>query len=194
MIALALLVVSCAKKTDNAAKTTDSTSMAKPAMSPVERGKYLVTAVAGCGDCHTPFKMGPHGPEPDMSRMLSGHPEGMKMPPAPKMQMPWMASIAATFTCFSGPFGTSYAKNLTPDTSGLGKWDEATFLLAIKNGKHIGTGRPIMPPMPWMVFKNMTDDDLKAIFAYLKTIPPVKNNVPEYEPPAGGPPMAGGKH
>ncbi len=175
---IAASIISC-NKTDSTKTgvSNDSTTKAT-VMSTVERGKYLVTAVAGCGDCHTPWKMGERGPEPDMSRMLSGSPEGMIMK-QPKLDMPWMAAISATFTAFSTPVGIAYSKNLTPDTSGIGKWDETMFILALRNGKHLGNGRPIMPPMPWQNFKNMTDDDLKAIWAYLRSIPPIKNNVPE---------------
>ncbi len=79
----------------------------------------------GCGDCHTPWKMGANGPEPDMTRMLSGHPESMVLPPAPAPSGPWMASLAATMTAWSGPWGVSYTANLTPDPeTGLGKWTE----------------------------------------------------------------------
>src|SRR5438132_11484449 len=90
-VAIAGILGGCNKtKTEGDRKTGDSTKASTASMSPAERGKYLVTAVAGCGDCHTPWKMGPMGPEPDMSRMLSGHPAEMKMPPPPKMAMPWM--------------------------------------------------------------------------------------------------------
>jgi mono/diheme cytochrome c family protein len=64
---------------------------------PVERGEYLVTVLA-CGDCHTPMKMGPAGPEPDLTRLLSGHPEGMTMPPVPALPEPWLWVGAATNT------------------------------------------------------------------------------------------------
>lgn len=171
----------CGKKAEQASAVTTPESIAPtaaPAMSAAERGKYLVT-VAGCNDCHTPWKMGEHGPEPDMTRMLSGHPENMPLPPAPKAVGPWMVSAAATMTAWAGPWGVSYTANLTPDSTGLGKWDETTFMLALRNGKHIGNGRPILPPMPWQGFSKMTDDDLKAIFAFLKTIPPIRNKVPE---------------
>src|SRR6188768_1098535 len=61
----------------------------------VQRGAYLVGAM-GCNDCHTPWKLGPKGPEPDMSRALSGHPEDMKMPPAPALPPgPWIGVIGA---------------------------------------------------------------------------------------------------
>jgi Cytochrome c len=149
-----------------------------PTVSPVERGKYLVST-SGCHDCHTPAKMGPNGPEPDMERMLSGHPETLKIDKPAKLEGPWMAAVNATFTAWSGPWGMSYTANLTPDESGLAAWTEQTFLKAIRSGKHMGVSRPILPPMPWPVYQNMTDEDLKAIFAYLKTIPKVRNHVPE---------------
>ncbi len=156
----------------------------------VERGKYLVTVMV-CNDCHTPMKMGPKGPEPDMSRMLSGHPEQMKMPPPPNPVGPWIASIAATNTAFAGPWGVSYTTNLTPDkNTGLGIWTEDMFLKAMKTGKHMGTSREIQPPMPWPWFGKATDEDLKAIFAYLQSIPAIANHVPDWEPPAPVPPPA----
>ncbi len=152
---------------------------AAPKMSPVERGKYIVDA-GGCHDCHTPTKMGPNGPEPDMSRMLSGHPENVKVDKPPKLEGPWMAAVSNTFTAWAGPWGISYTANLTPDqNTGLGIWTEDMFIRAIREGKHMGTSRPILPPMPWPAFKNYSDEDLKAIFAYLKTIPPVANHVPD---------------
>jgi len=59
------------------------------------------------------------------------------------------------------------------------------FVNAMRQGKHMGTSRPIQPPMPWQWYRNFNDDDLKAIFAYLKTVPPIVNHVPDYQPPAG---------
>ena len=151
----------------------------------IARGKYLVT-IGGCNDCHTPWKMGEHGPEPDMSRMLSGHPEHMEMPPGPKADMPWGATAAATMTAWSGPWGVSFTANLTPDPSGLGAWNEDIFINTMRTGKHWGQSRPILPPMPWFNYGKMTDGDLKAVFAYLQSIPPVHNNVPQPIPPGGG--------
>jgi cytochrome c553 len=189
-IAMTMSLTSCGKKEGAPGTGGDSSKMssAAAAMTPADRGRYLVTAVAGCNDCHTPWKPdGKGGAEPDMSRMLSGHPEQMPMPPGPKMDMPWMAAFGATFTAVSAPWGTVYSANLTPDsTTGLGKMTEADFIKTIRTGMMYGLNRPIMPPMPWPVFKNMTDDDLKAIYAYLRTIPAVKNKVPDYMPPAGG--------
>lgn len=149
----------------------------------VTRGRYLVT-IMGCDDCHTPMKMGPKGPEPDMSRRLSGHPAELSVPNGfaadPKG---WMWAGNGTNTAFAGPWGVSYAPNLTSDATGLGSWTEANFLKALKEGKHLGVGRPIAPPMPWPAYGRATDEDLKAVFAYLRTVPPVKNQAPEYQPP-----------
>ena len=153
----------------------------------VERGKYLVTMV-GCSDCHTPFKMGPKGPEPDMDRYLSGHPEqiGPLQAPAPKGQ--WISATSATNTAFSGPWGISYTANLTPDqNTGLGIWTEDMFLKAIRTGRHMGVSREILPPMPWPSFRNATDEDLKSIYAYLRSIKPIVNHVPDVTPPSPAP-------
>jgi mono/diheme cytochrome c family protein len=159
----------------------------KPSADKVARGKYLVTT-SGCNDCHTPWTMGANGPEPDYSRMLSGHPEKMELPPAPKPVGPWIVSAAATNTAWSGPWGVSFTANLTPDPeTGLGKWTLRNFVDTIRTGRHMGRGRPILPPMPIPMYKNFTDEDLEAIYSYLRTIPPVKNAVPEPLPPAIAP-------
>ena len=146
----------------------------------VKHGEYLVTA-GGCGDCHTPLKMGPSGPEPDMTRMLSGHPQALVMPQAPPMPPgPWMGSFAATMTAWAGPWGVSFTRNLTPDKeTGLGSWTEQNFIDTIRTGRRLGKGREILPPMPVDALKNLTDADLKATFAYLRTIPAIKNKVPD---------------
>jgi mono/diheme cytochrome c family protein len=145
----------------------------------VARGKYIVTA-GGCNDCHTPWKMGANGPEPDMSLFLSGHPSSMTLPPPPAPSGPWVMSAIATNTAWAGPWGTSFTANLTPDSeTGLGQWTEQQFIDTLRTGRHQGRGREILPPMPWPAFKNFNDADLKAIFAYLKTIPPIKNKVPD---------------
>lgn len=149
--------------------------------SSIERGRYLVT-IGGCNDCHTPWILGPKGPAPDMTRMLSGHPADLKMPPPPKLPMPWSWMGSASNSAFAGPWGVSYAINLTPDKdSGLGRWSEAEFVDALRTGKHKGEGRPILPPMPWPWYGKMTGDDLKAVFAYLRSIPPVRNQAPPAE-------------
>jgi len=145
----------------------------------IARGEYVVT-IAGCNDCHTPLKMGPKGPEPDMSRMLSGHPQQMAMPPAPKPNGPWLWSGAATNTAFAGPWGVSFARNLTPDNNtGIGIWSEEMFVNTLRSGRHWGVARPILPPMPWMNYAKMSDEDLRAVYTYLRSIKPVKNQVPD---------------
>ncbi|MGB5064869.1 MAG: c-type cytochrome [Candidatus Competibacter sp.] len=149
----------------------------------VARGAYLVTA-GGCADCHTPMKMGSKGPEPDLSRQFSGHPEQLKLSPPPKADASWVWFGSATNTAYAGPWGISYAANLTSDKeTGLGSWKENEFVQALKTGKHAGTGRPIMPPMPWPALSHLTEDDLRAMFQYLQTVPPVRNRVPDYQPP-----------
>jgi hypothetical protein len=159
---------------------------APPPMAPAERGKYIVST-AGCHDCHTPWKLGANGlPENDMTRALSGHPAGAKLPPPPKLTDAWNFTASATFTAFYGPWGISYAANLTPDpNTGTGIWTEKQFVDAIRNGKHMGeaSSRDILPPMPWPVYRNLTDDDLKAVYAYLRTVPPIANRVPDPVPP-----------
>lgn len=159
----------------------------KAAQTPVERGKYLVVAGA-CNDCHTPFKLGPQGPEPDISRMLSGHPEGMQLGPPPQLPANgWGFAGSLTNTAWAGPWGISYTANLTPDEeTGIGAWSEQNFIDAMRKGQHLGGGRPILPPMPWMWIGKLSDDDLKAVFAYLKSVKPIKNHVPDpviNEPP-----------
>lgn len=149
------------------------------------RGKYLVT-IAGCNDCHTPLKAGPNGPEPDFTRMLSGHPQDIVMPPAPALpEGPWAVTAAATNTAWSGPWGVSFTANLTPDPeTGLGRWTLRNFKDTIRSGRHQGRGRLILPPMPIPMYKHMTDEDLEAVFAFLQSIPAIRNRVPEPLPPA----------
>ena len=145
----------------------------------IARGRHLVLT-SGCHDCHTPFKLGPNGAEPDMSRQLSGHPEGMLLPPPPPPVGPWIAAVAATNTAWSGPWGISFTANLTPDDeTGLGQWTADTFVQTIRSGRHMGRGRALLPPMPVPVYQNFSDDELRAIFAYLQTSPALKNKVPE---------------
>jgi mono/diheme cytochrome c family protein len=146
----------------------------------VARGKYLVTVMV-CNDCHTPMVMGPSGPMHDMTRMLSGHPGSPALPPPPKLpEGPWNWVGSADLTAFAGPWGISYARNLTPDKeTGLGGWTEATFIQTLRTGHHMGTGRPLLPPMPWPWAGQLNDDDLKAVFAYLQSIPAVRNRVPD---------------
>lgn len=159
--------------------------------SPEKWGEHLVM-VGGCGDCHSPKKMGAHGPEEDSTLLLSGHPA--KMPP-PDVDRAAMESkgmvVTQTLTAWVGPWGISYSANITSDTTGIGMWSEEQFIYALRNGKFKGlpNSRPLLPPMPWHAIRNHTDDELKAIFAYLKSTKPIENVVP----PAA-PPLNAGKH
>jgi hypothetical protein len=81
----------------------------------------------------------------------------------------------------------SYTANLTPDAeTGLGRWTLRNFVDTIRSGRHMGRGRQILPPMPISMYKHMTDEDLEAVYTYLRTIPAVANRVPEPLPPAPG--------
>lgn len=150
----------------------------------VERGRYIVHT-SGCADCHTPMKMGPNGPEPDASMAFAGHPAGMALPPAPKLPPgPWVFVGSGTMTAWAGPWGTSYTANLTPDKeTGLGAWTEQNFLDTLRNGRHMGKGRPLLPPMPLLPMQHATDDDLKAMYAYFMSLKPIRNKVPDPLPP-----------
>ena len=153
----------------------------------VARGKYLVT-IMGCNDCHTPWKTTPRGPEPDMTRMLSGHPQEFTVTAPPgRHDGPWVWAATGTNTAFSGPWGISFTANLTPDPdTGLGKWTADIFIGALRTGRHEGQGRPILPPMPYPMIRQATDEDLRAIFSYLQSIPPIRNRVPQPIEPLEG--------
>ena len=164
----------------NPARATDAAK--------IERGAYLVRSM-GCNDCHTPWKMGPRGPEPDMTRALTGHPAGVVMPAPPRLPAgPWTWLGAETNTAFAGPWGVSFAANLTPDPeTGLGRWTEETFIATLRTGRREGKGRQLLPPMPWPMIRNLTDEDLGSVFAYLQSLAPVRNRVaaPQDPPEAG---------
>ena len=150
------------------------------APSQIERGRYLVN-IAACNDCHSP-KDKPGSMAADPARLLSGRPSTTPAPAKPAI----MGEITASgdLTAWNGPWGVSYTANLTPDpTTGLGKrYNEASFIKTIRTGKK-PEGDDLLPPMPWQVYMNMTDDDLKAVWAYLQTLKPIRNNV-KVSPPA----------
>lgn len=178
-----LWTTGCAQPKKPATQTTE----------PAKRGEYLVSTT-GCDDCHTPKTMGADGlPSPDMSRRLAGHAAGAPYPtwqPSDLSDRTALVLSDPNLTAWAGPWGVSFSANLTPDEeTGLGGWTEDAFVQAMRTGKHQGqpNGRPILPPMPWQSLANMTDDDLKAIWAYLQTITPVNNAVPTPVPPAAPP-------
>ena len=144
----------------------------------LERGAYLVK-IMGCHDCHTPLKLGPRGPEPDMSRALTGHPAEMIMPPAPALSGPWMWTGGATNTVFAGPWGVSFTANLTPDVeTGLGKWTEEMFIATMKTASTRGRAGRCSRRCRWQQLAALEDGDIKALFAYLRSLTPVRNRVP----------------
>jgi mono/diheme cytochrome c family protein len=149
------------------------------------RGEYLVR-FGGCVECHTPWKLDPKVgmPVPDMSRLLSGFPSGAPGPEGTVGQHD-IALIGPTFNSFKMPFGEVWAPNLTPDAkTGLGNWTEQEFTRALRTGRHRGgSGRPILPPMPWMDASVLSDADLHAIWTYLRSIPAIENQVPAPEVP-----------
>lgn len=153
-----------------------------------QRGAYLVT-IGGCDDCHTPKVMTAQGPVPDTTRRLSGHPAAEKLAVFPGAVLgpdKWGAVTNSHLTAWAGPWGVSFAANLTPDETGLRAWTDSLFIATMRTGKHMGSGRSILPPMPWPNYARMNDEDLRAVFAYLRTLTPVSNQVPTPVAPAGG--------
>ncbi|WP_224995792.1 cytochrome c [Cesiribacter sp. SM1] len=143
------------------------------------RGEYLVN-VSGCHDCHSPKVFGPNGPEPDPERLLSGHPADMPLEEVDVTKVGQWVLFNGHLTAAVGPWGASFSANLTSDPTGVGNWTEEQFFTAIRKGKYKGIegGRNLMPPMPWPQVAKMTDEDLRAVFAYLKTVKPIKNVPP----------------
>jgi mono/diheme cytochrome c family protein len=151
----------------------------------IAKGKYLVN-LGGCNDCHSPKVMTNMGPVPDTTRLLSGHPANE---PTPELDLKaaglknWVLS-SMDLTEWLGPWGISFTRNLTPDsTTGIGAWSFQDFVNTLRNGKHLGTGRNLLPPMPWEPLGHVNDADLKAIFTYLQSLPAIHNEVPNPVPP-----------
>lgn len=131
------------------------------------RGKYLMTAIQGCG-CHTPRNK---DGSLNLDRYLSGAPS-----------KPPKKGPAANVGWTNPRWKKLYARNITPDPeTGIGKWTEEDFIIAMRRGK-AADGRIIDPFMPWPHFQGITDLDLKAIWTYLRTVKPIKNKVPESIP------------
>jgi hypothetical protein len=176
---LTVLVISAGLLLYTGSRAEQSGSVSKDQ---VARGRYLVDA-GGCDDCHTPKVMSPKGPAPDMSRRLSGAPAGTRVPAVPAGLLSttgWGALTTGDLTIWAGPWGVSFAANLTPDkTTGMGTWTEAAFVKSMRTGKHKGALRDILPPMPWQSVGKLNDDDLKAMFAYMQSLKPVANKVPD---------------
>ncbi|WP_266204954.1 c-type cytochrome [Pontibacter kalidii] len=166
-------------------KPTSTAAALQDDQEKIKLGEHLVITSA-CHDCHTPKKMTAKGQEFDFSRALSGHPADMPPPDVNRKEMEQKGLVVTqTLTAWVGPWGISYAANITSDATGIGNWTEKQFFTAIREGKYKGieTSRPLLPPMPWDMYRNMTDEELSAIFAYLKSTKPIKNVVPAPEPP-----------
>lgn len=160
---------------------------AAPREALVKRGEYLVT-IMGCHDCHSPKRMGAQGPELIPELMLSGYPADRPLGKVSKeaLEGGW-ALFNGDLTAGVGPWGASFAANITSDETGIGNWSLEQFKKALTQGKSKGLdgSRMLLPPMPWMNFKGMKDEDIEAIFNYLKSTNPVNNVVPAPIPPDG---------
>jgi mono/diheme cytochrome c family protein len=148
--------------------------------SQIKWGEHLVI-IGGCHDCHTPKKMSAMGPVLDTALWLSGHPAAMPAIDIDRSEVESKGlAVAMDLTEWVGPWGVSYTANLTPDPTGIGTWSEEQFIYCLRNGKYKGMEglRTLLPPMPWQMIGQMTDNELKAVFAYLKSIKPINNLVP----------------
>ncbi len=149
-------------------------------------GEHLVLSI-GCDDCHSPKIMKDGIPMPDPALRLSGHQADRPAANVDRtvIEKNFYAACDPDFTSWVGPWGISFAANLTPDDTGIGTWSEEQFFLAIRKGKFKGLAgsRDLLPPMPWPAYANFTDAELSAMFAYLKSLPPVENLVPSPVPP-----------
>ncbi|TRZ46233.1 diheme cytochrome c-553 [Robertkochia solimangrovi] len=186
MIALTLLFYQCKEaKGKESTDALEASVISNEAL--IKKGEYLVTSI-GCADCHTPKKMTDHGPEPDMDRWMMGYPSGDSLPKIDKDEITpgkWLL-FNNDLTAAVGPWGISFAANLTPDETGLKYWKFENFKRAIREGKFKGleNSRPLLPPMPWENYRNLNDDDLLAMFTYLQSIKPIDNIVPNFVPAA----------
>ena len=179
LVITSVVFIACS---DSAASEKKSIAMTEKEK--IERGAYLVGSM-GCDDCHSPKKVTASGFELIPELRLSGFNPGMPSlkPATDAVKQGWVL-FGTDFTTAVGAWGQSFAANLTSDGTGIGSWKEEQFIKAIREGKYKGLDntRPLLPPMPWFVYKNLNDDDLKSIFAFLKSTKPIKNVVPAPKP------------
>ncbi len=179
---IALLVVGF---TTTSVKPLPGKGRIRPNQGLVKRGEYLV-GIMGCNDCHSPKVMGAQGPEPVAGKLLSGYAADRPLPARNADAMKDWVLFNNDNTAAAGPWGVSFAANLTSDPTGIGTWTEEQFKRALTQGKAKGitSNRMLLPPMPWPNYRTIKDEDLKAIFAYLKSTKPVANVVPAPIPPS----------
>ncbi len=178
-IAVSLTMLSCANKEHQSVEngTADKPVTVENA---VEHGEYLVN-ILGCHDCHSPKRMGENGPEIIPELMLSGYPADRPIVDFDsELIKEGFAMFYPDLTAAAGPWGISFAGNLTPDETGIGNWTQEQFKKALTEGRFKGldNGRMMLPPMPWINYAEMKDEDVYAIFVYLNSIEPVENIVP----------------
>ena len=174
MVTASAIFIAC---TDTSADTKKK-GMTKEEL--VKRGEYLVNTI-GCDDCHSPKRMGGHEPEIIEELRFSGYPSSRAILPVDTNSIKkGCMMLGSDLTSAVGPWGMSFTANISSDATGIGNWSEAQFIKALREGKYKGqdNNRPLLPPMPWFVYKNMTDDDLRSIYAYLQSSKPVNNVVP----------------
>jgi mono/diheme cytochrome c family protein len=179
--AAAVIIIGGALYACNSTATKDEKKAPIPTNAEmVKRGEYLVASI-GCDDCHSPKRMGPKGPEVIPEQRLSGYPANRPIQkPDPNASKGGYTLFGPDLTLAIGPWGVSFAANITSDPTGIGNWTEHNFITAMRTGKMKGleNGRPMLPPMPCFNLKNLTYEDFKSIFAYLKETPAVPNIVP----------------
>jgi hypothetical protein len=179
-LSVALFIAACSENTPETSQTATTEVATESHEEIVKQGEYLV-GIMGCNDCHSPKQVGERGPEIIPELMLSGYPSDRPIVKFDsKMIKDGFGMFYPDLTAAAGPWGISFAANLTPDETGIGNWTEEQFKKAMKEGKAKGleNGRMLLPPMPWTNFTQLRDEDAHAIFTYLKSIKPVSNIVP----------------
>ncbi len=185
LLASVLLVyTNCENANSQTEATTETEVPNEEAL--LKRGEYLLS-IMDCDACHTPKNLTPQGPIPDMTRRLSGYPADKPLPAINKGEITpdkWIL-FTGDLTAAVGPWGVSFGANLTPHETGTGNWTFENFKTALRQGKHKGmeNGRPLLPPMPWQVYRNLSDEDMQALFKAIQNLPPVENVVPAPIPP-----------
>ena len=185
LLAISLVYFNCDTATGQQPATPAETAV-ETEETVLKRGEYLL-AILDCDACHTPKMMTPQGPVPDMSKRLSGYQAGRPLPAIDKSEITpdkWVL-FTGDLLASVGPWGVSYGANLTPHETGTGNWTFENFKTALTQGKHKGmeNGRPLLPPMPWQAYRNLSEDDMKALFKAIQNLPAIENIVPAPIPP-----------